>query len=88
MRKARQRAIRAAFAREHGGRLPERTRWRGDFGAWMPSQWRRAKKAHLRAASRSETFLAERAITAAHRVEVARLMKRAARDRRRRAARG
>lgn len=48
MRKARQRAIRRAF-RAAVGRSPRPTQWRARFGAWVPSEWRRVKKAVIRA---------------------------------------
>lgn len=48
MRKARQRAIRRAFRLAHS-RGPRPTQWRGDHLAWRPSEWRRVKKAVVRA---------------------------------------
>lgn len=48
MRKARQRAIRRAFRLAHS-RGPRPTQWRARFGAWVPSEWRRVKKAVVRA---------------------------------------
>lgn len=83
MRKTRQRAIRAAFVRAHG-RPPERTRWRGDYGAWNASEWRRAKKAHRRGRrSLLEQAGTWRVVTRARWDEVRRMQKRAARKKRR-----
>lgn len=48
MRKARQRAIRRAFRLAHS-RGPRPTQWRVRFGALVPSEWRRVKKAVVRA---------------------------------------
>jgi len=48
MRKTRQRALRAAFKKEHGW-APLKTEWRNDLSAYKPSVWRRLKKAHLAA---------------------------------------
>ena len=48
MSKTRQRALRAAFRNTHG-RPPNPTQWRSDYRSWIPSEWRRAKKAHLAA---------------------------------------
>jgi len=51
MRKTRQRALRAAFKKEHG-RAPLKTewrKWRNDLSAYKPSEWRRLKKEHLAA---------------------------------------
>ncbi len=80
MRKARQRAIRAAFVRSFG-HPPERRRWIA-WDRYVTSEWRRAKKAHKRATARSETLSSERAVTAAHRDEMRRFVKRNARKRR------
>jgi len=48
VRKIRQRALRAAFQKTHG-RAPNSTQWRSDYLSWIPSEWRRLKKAHLAA---------------------------------------
>lgn len=77
--------LRRAFRAAHG-RAVNRTIWKvtrsGVYG-YVPSEWRRLKKAHRRLASRPETFFAERAVTAAHRDEVRRFHRRSARQRRR-----
>ncbi len=61
--------------------------YRAQFGlpilSTHPSEWRRLKKAHRRAAATSRTFDAERAVLAAHRLEVRRLQKREAPGKRR-----
>ena len=81
MRKTRQRALRAAFKKEHGW-APTKTDWRNDLTGYRPSVWRRLKKAHLAASARSGTHFAERAITAATKEERRRKLKRVARQRR------
>ncbi len=70
-------AIRRAFHALRG-RAPGKTFWR-PFFAHVPSEWRRLKKRHLRAASTSEAFFHERAVTTAHRDEARRRQKRKAR---------
>ncbi len=74
-------ALLKAFVARHG-RPPGRIRWIG-WDRYVPSEWRRLKKAHNRAVSTSRTFRPERAVTAAHRDEVRRFVKRDARKRRR-----
>ena len=78
MRKTRQRALRAAFQKVRG-RPPNPTQWRSDYLSWIPSEWRRLKKAHL-AGPPSAT--ADAAITAAVKDARSRARKRAARIRR------
>ncbi len=82
-------ALRRAFLAANG-RAPRKARieWhRAQFGlpilSTHPSEWRRLKKAHRRAAATSRTFDAERAVLAAHRLEVRRLQKREAPGKRR-----
>jgi len=78
VRKTRQRAIRAAFEKTHG-RPPNPTQWRSDYLSWIPSEWRRLKKAHLAGPPRAT---ADAAITAAVKDARCRARKRAARIRR------
>ena len=78
MNKTRQRALRAEFKKTRG-RAPNPTQWRSDYRSWIPSEWRRLKKAHL-AGPPSAT--ADAAITAAVKDARRRARKWAARKRR------
>ena len=77
-------ALRRAFCKEHG-RAPAKTTYEGSrlFGfegggyRYIPSEWRRLKKAH-----RQPTSNAASIVLAAHRGEIRRMAKRDARKKR------